>query len=185
MLGQEGGLRPIAGLVNKLPEHAARIAGVLTLVRDLGAAEIAAGIVLTQHYAGEMLWLDGGSRISADLRLAQRALDWLLRQWAEPAISLPDLYQRSPGAIRDGTAARKVVWQSSSSMGGWFASPKELTSRVVQRRDVQYGPAWNSPTNLPSTLLAGRRDQASSMPASGRPSSTLLAHEPAAGIPRE
>jgi hypothetical protein len=70
---------------------------------------MAASVELAQHYAAEALRLDGGSRISADLRLAQRALDWLLRQWVESAISLPDLYQRGPGAIRESTGARKAV----------------------------------------------------------------------------
>lgn len=114
MLGPDGELRAISGIANKLPEHAARIAGVLTLVRNIDAGEIAspdmaAGIELAQHYAAEALRLEGGSRVSAELRLAQRALDWLLRQWGEPAISLPDLYQRGPGAIRDAAAARKAV----------------------------------------------------------------------------
>ena len=42
MLGPDGELRPIARLANKLPEHAARLAGVLTLVRDIEAGEIRA-----------------------------------------------------------------------------------------------------------------------------------------------
>jgi len=114
MLGADGELRPISGIANKLPEHAAWIAGVLTLVRDIdageiAAAEMAAGVELAQYYAAEALRLDGGSRVSAELRLAQRALDWLLRQWGEVAISLPDLYQRGPGAIRDNKAARQIV----------------------------------------------------------------------------
>lgn len=114
MLGINGELRPISGIANKLPEHAARIAGVLALVRDIGAgeidaAEMAAGVELAQYYAAEALRLDGGSRVSAELRLAQLMLDWLLSQWDEPAISLPDLYQRGPGAIRDGSTARKVA----------------------------------------------------------------------------
>jgi hypothetical protein len=114
MLKPDGALRPIAGIANKLPEHAARLAGVLTLVRDLdageiAAAEMAAGVELAQHYAAEALRLDGGSRISTELRLAQRALDWLTQQWGESAISLPDLYQRGPNAIRDAATARKVV----------------------------------------------------------------------------
>jgi hypothetical protein len=114
MLGSDGDLRPISGIANKLAEHAARIAGVLTLVRDISAGEVApeemaAGIELAQHYAAEALRLQGGSHVSAELRLAQRGLDWLLRQWSEAAISLPDLYQRGPGAIRDAATARKVV----------------------------------------------------------------------------
>jgi hypothetical protein len=114
LLAPDGDLRPIAGLANKLPEHAARLAGMLTLVRDIDAgeiasAEMAAGEVLAQHYAAEALRLDGGCRISAELRIAQQALNWLLQHWGDLAISLPDLYQRGPAAIREAAAARKVV----------------------------------------------------------------------------
>jgi Protein of unknown function (DUF3987) len=114
MIAPDGELRPVSGLANKLPEHATRLAAVLTLVRDIdtgeiNAAEMAAGIELAQHYADEALRLHGGRRISGDLRLAQRVLDWLLRQWPEPAISLPDLYQLGPNAIREGATARKIV----------------------------------------------------------------------------
>jgi uncharacterized protein DUF3987 len=114
MLTHDGELRPISGFSNKLPEHAARMAAVLTLARDLDAGEVvahemAAGIEFVQHYAGEALRLHGGSHISAELRLAQLARDWLLQRWPEPAISLPDLYQRGPNAIRDNRTARKVI----------------------------------------------------------------------------
>jgi hypothetical protein len=114
MLGPDGELRPIARFANKLPEHAARLAGVLTLAGNIDAGEIAAsemaaGIELAQHYAAEALRLDGGCRISTELRLAQQARDWLLIQWSEPAISLPDLYRRGPGAIREAATARKAV----------------------------------------------------------------------------
>src|SRR5262249_43155539 len=88
--------------------------GVLTLVRNIDAGEIAptemaAGVELAQHYAAEALRLHGGSRVSAELRLAQQTLDWLLGHWSEPAISLPGLYQRGPGTLRDAATARKIV----------------------------------------------------------------------------
>jgi hypothetical protein len=41
-LPEGGALRPISGLANKLSEHAVRLAGVLTLVHDIEAGEIAA-----------------------------------------------------------------------------------------------------------------------------------------------
>jgi hypothetical protein len=66
-------------------------------------------VELVQHYAAEALRLDGGSRVSAELRLARRALDWLLQHWPEQAISPPDLYQRGPSVIRDNKTARQVV----------------------------------------------------------------------------
>jgi hypothetical protein len=140
MITPDGELRPVSGLANKLPEHAARLAAVLTLVRDIdageiNAAEMAAGIELVQHYAGEALRPHGGSRISADLRLAQRVLDWLLHQWSEPAIALPDLYQRGPNAIREGATARKIVGILDEH--GWLVKiPEGAEIAGVRRRDA-------------------------------------------------
>jgi hypothetical protein len=113
-IGPGGDLEAIRGLANKLPEHGARIAGVLTLVDDIGAGEIshlamAAGIQLAQHYAAEALRLHGASRIDEGLRRAQQVLDWLLSQWKERAISLPDIYQRGPNSVRDAASARSTV----------------------------------------------------------------------------
>jgi len=132
MLLPDGRLRPISGLANKMPEHAARIAGVLTLVRDIDAGEIAgeemaASIELVQHYAAEALRLYGGSQVSEELRRAQQALDWLLTRWRELAISLPDLYQRGPGVIRDCKSARQTV--AILEEHGWLA-------RIAQGAEV-------------------------------------------------
>jgi len=109
-----GALEPVRGLANKLPEHAARLAAVLTLVRDINAAEIGleeldAGIALAEHYAVEALRLFGASRVNADLRLARRLLDWLHHEWREPVIALPVIYQRSLNAIGDQATARRLV----------------------------------------------------------------------------
>ena len=109
----DGALAPVKGLANKLPEHAARLAAVPALVADITAAVLgpefmAAGIMLAQHYAAEALRLFEASRVNADLMLAQRLLDWL-RQWPGPAISLPDIYQKGPNAIRDKATAARLV----------------------------------------------------------------------------
>ena len=109
-----GALEPVRGIANKLPEHAARLAAVLALVRNIDAgeiagAEMAAGIRLAEHYAAEALRLFGAARINADLRLARRLLDWLRNQWSEPVISLPDIYQRSLNAVGDKATATKLV----------------------------------------------------------------------------
>jgi hypothetical protein len=77
------------------------------------------------------LWLF----VSAEARLAQRALDWLLRNWPEPAISLPDLYQRGPGAIRDNKTARQIV--SNLEDHGWLVRLKQgAVVAGVHRRDA-------------------------------------------------
>ncbi len=109
-----GGLDAVRGLANKLPEHAARLAAVLTLVKGIDAEEVsesemAAGIALAEHYGVEALRLFGCAQVNSDVRLAQRLLDWLLGTWSEPYISLPDIYQRSLNAISDKATAAKPV----------------------------------------------------------------------------
>ncbi len=131
----------IRGLANKLPEHAGRLAGVLTLVRDIDAAEVAvaqmaAGIMLAQHYAAEALRLFGASQIGGDLRLAEKTRQWLLHQWSEPLIALPDLYQRGPNAIRDANTAKKVITKLEEH--GWLI--KLLQGAVVS--GVRRREAW-------------------------------------------
>ena len=75
----DGALAPVRGLANKLPEHAARLAGVLTLVADVEAHEISAehmsaGITLAQHYAAEALRMFEGSRSRRRLTPRAKAL---------------------------------------------------------------------------------------------------------------
>jgi len=139
-IGPDGELRAISGLANKLPEHAARLAGVLALVENPDAHEIteelmARGIVLAQHYASEALRLFQGAKIDNDLRHAARLLDWLHHSWKETNISLPDIYQRGPNSIGSrGTALRLVGILETH---GWLV--KLLGGAVVageQRRDV-------------------------------------------------
>lgn len=113
-LGSGGDLEPIRAFSAKLPEHAVRLAAVRALVEDLDASEVsgaamAAGIDLAQHYASEALRLFEAGRTDPDLALAERALEWLRTRWSEPAISLPDLYQRGPNAIRDTKTARRII----------------------------------------------------------------------------
>ncbi len=138
-LGNGGELDLVRGLANKLPEHAARIAGVLTLVGDLDAGEISghemeAGIAIVEHYAIEALRLSGASRISADLMEAQRLLTWLLTTWLHPLVSLPDIYQRGPKSIRDKATAHRCVTILSDH--GWLATAPPCEINGAHRREV-------------------------------------------------
>jgi hypothetical protein len=73
--------------------------------------------------------------VSSDLRLAQRLLDWLLGTWSEPAISLPDIYQRSLNAIGDKTTAAKLV--AILEDHGWLVRiPEGAVLSGVRRRDA-------------------------------------------------
>jgi Protein of unknown function (DUF3987) len=139
-IAPNGELETVRGLANKLPEHAARIAAVLTLVCNIDAGQIAsvemeAGIALADHYAAEALRLFGASRVNTDLRLAQRLLDWLLHQWGEPNISLPDIYQRSLNAIGDKATASKLVGILEEH--GWLVKlPQGAVVAEQHRRDA-------------------------------------------------
>jgi hypothetical protein len=113
-IGRGGELEPIKGLANKLPEHAARLAGVMTLVKDIKALEIAVdemddGIALADHYAMEALRIFEAGKVGADLLLAQRLLDWLHSNWPESAVSCRDIYQKGPRAIREKATAKRMV----------------------------------------------------------------------------
>jgi hypothetical protein len=147
-IGPDGALAPVRGLANKLPEHAARLAAVLALVANLDAGEIsadpmAAGIALAQHYAAEALRLFEVGKVSADLMLAQKLLNWIQGEWAEPAISLPDIYQLGPNAVRDAGTARKLVdileehgWLKKSRVPMVVANQKRRDAWVIVRGEA-------------------------------------------------
>ena len=82
--GLDGPLASVRSLANKLSEHAARIAAVLSVVTDIDGTEVSseqmgAGTTLAQHYLGEALRLFESSQVGKDLLVAQRLLAWLLQ----------------------------------------------------------------------------------------------------------
>jgi hypothetical protein len=138
-LGQGGELDPVRGLANKLPEHAARIAGVLTLVGDLDSGEISAsdmeaGIAIAEHYATEALRLSGAGPISANLVEAQRLLKRLRTSWSLPVVSLPDICRLGPNSIRTEASARRAVTVVCEH--GWLAQAPPCEINGAHRREV-------------------------------------------------
>jgi hypothetical protein len=136
-IAPDGALETIRGLANKLPEHAARLAGVLRSIEDIdysevGVSDLDAGIALAEHYAAEALRLFGTSQVPVDLQLAQRLLNWLIRVWTENAISLPDIYRRGPSAVRESATAQKLV--DILSEHGWLERIKQGAVVAGQRR---------------------------------------------------
>jgi uncharacterized protein DUF3987 len=144
-LGPGGEFKPISGLANKLPEHAARLAGVLTMFANPDAKEISLeavenGIKLVRHYADEALRLFQAAKIDAKLRQAARLLDWLHHSWKEPNVSLPDIYQRGPNFVGSRRAALDLVailevhrWLHKVPGGGVVAGePRREVWRIVR-----------------------------------------------------
>ena len=113
MLGPGNPLEPVRGFANKLPEHVARVAGVLTLVDDLDAAAISCRtlgqvIEILDFYTTEALRLFEAGSCSPELREAEKLLEWL-RTWPEPLIGLSVIYRLGPNSIRDADRAKKAV----------------------------------------------------------------------------
>ena len=113
----------MTGYASKAAEQAARIAGVLTLWRDLNAAEVAASdmadaITLAQFYLGEAARLADAATISAPIEQAEALRKWLLEHWAEPEILVRDVLQLGPGALRESPKARAALALLESH--GWL-----------------------------------------------------------------
>lgn len=124
-LGKDSELAAIAGLANKAPEHAARLAALLTLWRDLGASavradEMASATNLMQFYLAETLRLRGAAAINPKLRLAQRVFDWIQERWPEPAVYPAAIYNDCTAiAVRDQKTAREIL--ALLEAHGWLA----------------------------------------------------------------
>jgi len=132
-------LAPIRGLANKLPEHAIRLAAVLTLLSDPQAGTVLrpameAGIMLAEHYAKEALRLFETSAIDRNLLTAQTLLTWLLTGWDEGFISLPDIYQKGPPAIRSRKMAEGPVRLLEEH--GWLVPAGSGIVAGEQRREI-------------------------------------------------
>ena len=113
LLGLGKALEPVRGFANKLPEHAARVAGVLTLVGDLGTGAISCqtldqAITILDFYTTEALRLFEAASCPSELRHAEKLLEWL-KAWPEPRVGLSVIYRLGPNSIREAETAKKAV----------------------------------------------------------------------------
>jgi hypothetical protein len=102
--GPDSELAPIRDFAAKAAEHAARIAGVLSTVRDPQTREInveamSCGITLAEWYVIEARRLHGAARMDPKLVRAQRLLGWLRRQ-AEAVVAFRDILRCGPIELR-------------------------------------------------------------------------------------
>jgi hypothetical protein len=109
-----GALESIRGFASKIAENAVRITGVLHMMEEGDAAKeisqdaMERGIEIAQHYLDEALRLRLAAHTDPQLRLAQRAVEWIMLQ-PGGMFCLPDLYQFGPCQIITAGAARKIV----------------------------------------------------------------------------
>lgn len=109
-----GDLAHVTGYASKAAEQAARIAGVLTLWRDLHAPEVQArdmmdAISLAQFYLTEAARMAEAATVSAEIDKAERLRKWLVEKWTDPEILPGDILQRAPSQLRDRQAVKKAV----------------------------------------------------------------------------
>ncbi len=110
--GPGGDTEAVAGLANKIPEHALRLAGVFTLVEDASLDDVSRetmdnAIELAEWYLKEGLRLQGAASVTPELLLAEQALEWMRKQGGE--IPMRHLYQYGPYRLRDAESARRIV----------------------------------------------------------------------------
>ena len=112
-LGDGQVLEPVRGFASKAGDHAARIAGVRTLIQnpdagDIGIEAIEAGICLMDFYLTEALRIQSTGVCDPELSLAAKCLRWL--QTAGITAVYPALiYQYGPRPINDADTAHAII----------------------------------------------------------------------------
>jgi hypothetical protein len=145
-LGPSGPLEPIRGFANKAAEHAARLAAVRELFEDLGCEEVtvasmADAIFLVQYYLSEADRIRANGRINPDIALAEKLLDWLQTEYTEPndLVSLPEVYQFGPYAIRDKDTAERIMLKLQNH---GFIEPAPTSTKTILVKGKPRRQAW-------------------------------------------
>jgi hypothetical protein len=122
--GANGDLAHITGSASKAAEQAARIAGVLTLWRDLNAPSVtmkdmADAIALATFYLAEAARLADGAKISAEIDKAERLRQWLVDSWQHPDVTPSEIVRHAPTRdLRERPAAKKAI--ATLIEAGWL-----------------------------------------------------------------
>ncbi len=119
-----GDLAQVPGYASKAAEQACRIAGVLTLWRDLNAPDVQAddmgnGMALAQFYLGEASRLADAATVSAENDRAEKLRKWLLTDWTEAEVLVRDVVQYGPNPLRETPKARAALGLLEKH--GWLA----------------------------------------------------------------
>jgi len=110
--GRGGTYESIRPFASKAAEHAARIAGVLTVFKDgdlITGQAMGDAIKLARFYLGEALRLSDAASISVETEEAELLRKWLQNSWNEPFISATDAAQNGPRRLRETSKIRKLL----------------------------------------------------------------------------
>jgi len=104
----------VTGTASKAAEQAARIAGVMTLWKDLDAQEVDAvdmanAIELARYYLGEASRLASVAQISSEVAQAEKLRDWLLKGFDEDVVLVRDILRIGPYSLRESLKARAAI----------------------------------------------------------------------------
>ncbi|MDQ2092744.1 YfjI family protein [Rhodalgimonas zhirmunskyi] len=119
-----GDLAHVSGYASKAAEQAARIAGVLTLWRDLKSPAVTVqdmgdGIAIAQFYLGEAVRLADAATVSHEIDRAEALRKWLLESWPHPEIMVRDVVRLGPNPLRESPKARAAL--GILERHGWLA----------------------------------------------------------------
>lgn len=103
----------IRDFASKAAEHAARIAGVLTIVEDINAPSISktqmdAAITLVDWYLNETLRLSSSAKTDNRLVKAEELLSWM-KSRGSPVVGFREILTYGPAAMRTKAAADDIV----------------------------------------------------------------------------
>ena len=130
--GADRELQSIRDFAAKAAEHAARIAGVLTIVDNVHADAIGMGamgpaLTLADWYVNETLRLQRVGRTDARLLRAQQLLDWM-RGRRDAVIGFREIVQFGPALLRVKVSAEEAL--SILKTHGWIVEVSGRPRRV-------------------------------------------------------
>lgn len=131
-LGRGKDLRPVQDFAAKIAEHAARIAGVLTIVDDfrattIGVEAMRSALTLADWYMNEAVRLQQGARTDPKLLKAQQMLDWL-RERGKDVIPFREIIQYGPSPLRTKDAADAAVTVLMDH--GWITDASDRARKI-------------------------------------------------------
>ena len=108
-----GEYEPIRGFANKAPEHAIRIAAILTGVSNPDCSHIDLdtmrdAIQLTNYYLMEWMRIMDEAGVDPDIHLAETLLDWL-KNTGETFIYPRKIYQYGPNSLRNKKDTMRIM----------------------------------------------------------------------------
>ena len=106
-------LAAVAGLANKAPEHAARLAAVQTFITDptahhIGGDAFDRAVTLVRYYLDEALRLTAFAPLNHSIALGEMTRDWLITR-GKALVHLAEIYQFGPNAVRTKATAIKAM----------------------------------------------------------------------------